>query len=138
MAVQQVWDAPITADFKKYLGLPTMVGRSKTLAFRGVWEWVAKRIQGWGKRLLSKAGQEILLKAVAQSLPTYTMSCFKLTKSICDDLTALFAKFWWGQRRQGQKIHWMKWGPMCRDKVVRGLGFRDLENFNLALLVKQG
>ena len=138
MAVQQVWDAPITADFKNYLGLPTMVGRSKTLAFRGVWERVAKHIQGWGERLLSKAGREILLKAVVQSLPTYTMSCFKLTKSICDDLTALFAKFWWGQRRQGQKIHWMKWGPMCRDKVVRGLGFRDLENFNLVLLAKQG
>ena len=45
------------------------------------------RIQGSQEKLLSKAGKAILVKAVAQSITTYAMSCFDLTKGLCDELT---------------------------------------------------
>ena len=57
-----------------------MVGREKKTIFNGLKERVAHRIQGWKERLLSKAGHEILIKSVAQSIPTYTMSYFKVPK----------------------------------------------------------
>ena len=43
--------------------------------------------------LLSRAGKEILIKVVAQSIPTYTMSVFQLLMKLCDELNSMCAKF---------------------------------------------
>ena len=95
--IQQLWGVNGTSNFEKYLGLPAMVGREKQTIFNGLKERVAHRIQGWKERLLSKAGREILIKSVAQSIPTYTMSCFKVPKGWCEDIQAMVANYWWGQ-----------------------------------------
>ena len=55
--------------------------------------------------MLSKAGKEVLIKAVAQSIPTYTMGVFQLPVKLCDELNALYAKFWRSQVGNEEKIH---------------------------------
>lgn len=52
----------------KYLGLPTLFNRSKKISFTGIKDRIWKKLQGWKEKLLSKAGKEILIKAVAQSI----------------------------------------------------------------------
>ncbi|XP_021723977.1 uncharacterized protein LOC110691367 [Chenopodium quinoa] len=121
----------------RYLGLPTVVGRSKKVITKGVKEKLWKKLQGWKGMVLSKAGREVMIKAVAQYLPTYEMSVFKFPSSFCDEIRSLVAQFWWGQKQGERKIHWLAWRKLCRPKSEGGLGFRDFKMFNWSLLGKQ-
>jgi len=82
----------------KYLGLPIHVGNSRSKTFEYSEDQVWRRIQGWKERLLSNAGKEVLIKAVAQAAPTYAMGCFDLTKEVCDQISSLICRFWWSQQ----------------------------------------
>lgn len=82
--------------------------------------------------MLSKAGKEILIKAVAQSIPTYAMSCFKLPNSFCDDVERIIRNFWWGASNSERGIPWKAWTDLCRPKCDGGMGFRDLKLFNIS------
>jgi hypothetical protein len=65
---------------------------------------------------LSKAGKEILVKAVAQEIPTYVMSCFDLTKGLCEELNSMIARWWWSQNDKDNKIHWLAWEKLTLPK----------------------
>ena len=88
--------------------------------------------------MLSKAGKEVLIKAVAQGIPTYIISCFKLLGALCEGLTSMINNFWWGQKQDEKKMAWMSWDKLCMLKACGGMGFKQLKPFNLALLAKQG
>ena len=83
---------------KKYLGLPSIIGKSKVEIFAEIKERVERKLSGWKEKMMSMGGREILIKAVAQAIPTYTMSYFQILKSLCDEMEAMMRKFWWGQR----------------------------------------
>ena len=65
-----------TQHYEKYLGLLSLIGRSKVSSFARVKGKVWSRIKGWKEKFLSQAGKEILLKSVIQAITTYTMSVF--------------------------------------------------------------
>ena len=44
------------------------------------------------------------------------------------------AAYWWGQKHSELKMHWAKWDNLCVSKRNGGLGFRELQSFNLAML----
>jgi hypothetical protein len=64
-----------------YLGLPSMVGRSKKSTFTFVKDRVWKRINSWRGRALSKAGKEVMIKSVLQSIPSYVMSVYPIPET---------------------------------------------------------
>jgi hypothetical protein len=99
----------LEAEGGKYLVLPTYIGRNRTRAFAYIKEKILKRIRGWKERFLSKAGKEILIKAVTQAIPTYAMVCFDITKTLCDDITQLICCFWWSQQENEHRAHWIGW-----------------------------
>lgn len=125
-------------NYHKYLGLLALVGRSKTQTFVGIQDRVCKRLDGWTERFLSQAGKEILIKTVVQAIPTYSMSVFRLPKTLCFHLNSLMSRFWWRSKKGTKKMAWMSWERSRNSKNSGGMGFRDLEIFNLALLTKQG
>lgn len=64
--MKQLFEAQIIQHHEKYLGLPPLVGRGKKKAFKCIKEQVGKKIAGWKGNMLSNAGREILIKAVAK------------------------------------------------------------------------
>ena len=107
--IKRKFGAQIIHKHERYLGLPTLVGKGKKKAFSRIKDQVGRRIAGWKGNLLSNAGREILIKAVAQATTTYTMSCFKLPDSLCHELNSMVCQFWWGQKEKERKMAWISW-----------------------------
>jgi hypothetical protein len=121
-----------------YLGLPSMVGRSKKSIFSFVKDRIWKRINSWRGRALSKAGKEVMIKSVLQSIPSYVMSVYLLPEATIKEIERMINSFWWGGGTNNGGIKWLAWDRMAYPKEHGGLGFRNLHLFNLAMVAKRG
>ncbi|CAN1849014.1 Uncharacterized mitochondrial protein AtMg00310 [Linum perenne] len=81
---------------------------------------------------------EVLISSVISALPVYAMACFKLPKHLTKRLSQLIAQYWWKKAIDSRGIHWLAWKKLCRPKIEGGLGFKNFQTFNQALLSKQG
>lgn len=97
-------------------------------------EWESKLMVGEAS---IKGGKEVQIKAVAQAVSTYVMSCYLLPQDTCKKLSAAVARFWWSTGNNNRGLHWVAWDKICVPEEEGGLGFRDFRDFNLALLAKQ-
>lgn len=135
--IKDIWPIHSFQAHNCYLDLPSFVGCSKMASFQYVKSCIWQQLQGWKEKFQEQAGRELLIEAVAQALPTFIVSCIKLPKLFCKDIEHMFAKFWWGQCETARCIALV--GKICvSPKCKGGLGFRDLEIFNLESLEKQG
>jgi ribonuclease HI len=120
-----------------YLGLPSATGSSKIATLEFIIDRIRNKLKGWKIQFLSQAGREILIKAVIQAIPAYAMTCFLFPKALCNKINALIRFFWWGGDEKSKKIAWKNWRVCTKSKDQGGLGFKDLNLFNKALLAKQ-
>lgn len=82
--IQARFEAQVIKQHEKYLGLPSLVGKNKRNTFKEIKEKLAKKLAEWKEKLFSKAEKEILINAVAQVIPRYSMSCFKIPDTLSD------------------------------------------------------
>lgn len=107
-------------------------GKLKTLEKR-----LAKALLEWCENQLSMAGWEVKIKAITQALPVYIISVFKVPAGLCEELTKMIRRLWWGAKKGKRKTHWVGWDIMLRPKDRGGIGFKDLRLFNQSLLARQ-
>lgn len=66
----------------KYLGFLSIIGKWKKSMFYFIKDRLWNLINNWTNKHLSKAGEEILVNFVAQSIPIYCMSVFLLPSTL--------------------------------------------------------
>ena len=120
----------------KYLGV-TIGGNPRRVVFwNPIIDKIKSRLSSWKGRMLSVAGRICLIKSVITALPQFYFSFFKAPKAVCNQIGKIQAKFLWGWGSDDRKIAWVKWSKVCCPVEAGGLGIKDIECFNDALLAK--
>ena len=120
----------------KYLGLPEHFGRKKKDLFASIVNRMKQKALGWSTRFLSTAGKLTMLQFVLSAIPSFAMSCFQLPVGLCNQIQSILIRFWWDNNNGDRKICWLAWDKLTKPKILGGLGLRDVQLFNQALLGK--
>ncbi|XP_073126118.1 uncharacterized mitochondrial protein AtMg00310-like [Henckelia pumila] len=107
---------PVVQGHNLYLGIPTVSLRSKRLQFKYLVERVVKHIQGWVTKMLLR---------------------WRIPMSFCEDIENGVSQFLVGVEMGKKKMHWKSWDYLCKPKLIGGLGFQKMDEFNRALIAQQ-
>ncbi|KAL9678847.1 hypothetical protein QQ045_016698 [Rhodiola kirilowii] len=135
--IKKALGVAVVDKHSKYLGLPTVIGLNKREVFGRIDEVMQKKLTDWKHMILSFAGKETLIKSSLQAVPIFAMQCFKVPKTFCNSMLASELRFLWSNNGNDRSIHWTNRETILKEKDLRGLGIRDFEFFNIALLMKQ-
>ncbi|KAK2651969.1 hypothetical protein Ddye_011825 [Dipteronia dyeriana] len=88
----------------------------------------------WKRRVLSKGGRLVLIKAVILSIPTYYLSVFKISVGIANRIERIQRSFLWGDGVIKRKLHAVGWSEVCKRKGKGGLGIGRILDKNKVML----
>lgn len=76
--IKRIFQLNVVLKHEKYLCLPSMVGSKKINFFNDIKLRVLNKLWSWQNKFFSSEGKEVLIKTVAQAVPAYTISVFKI------------------------------------------------------------
>jgi hypothetical protein len=120
----------------KFLGIPVGANPRRRETWKPIVENMERRLSSWSSRHLSYGGRITLINSVLSSLPLYFFSFYKAPKCIIHQLVRKQRNFLWGGGIENKKVCWISWDHICLPRIKGGLGIKNLELFNLALLSK--
>ncbi|GKC34955.1 hypothetical protein Tco_1047339 [Tanacetum coccineum] len=120
----------------KYLGVPLISSRLLNRDCKVLIESAKNRIGDWKNKSLSFAGRLQLCKSIISSMQVYWASVLSIPKGIIYDIQSLIRDFIWcnGEYKHGKAK--VAWEVICLPTREGGLGIRNLDLFNKALMTK--
>ncbi|XP_021757463.1 uncharacterized protein LOC110722503 [Chenopodium quinoa] len=120
-----------------YLGLPVEFSRSKVADFGFLIDKVVKRLSDFATVGLSSAAKLVIINSNLVASFNHILSVFKVPPSVCSRIDILLARFWWKSDSQSRGLAMRSKSLLHLPKGLGGLGIRQLESFNSALLARQ-
>jgi hypothetical protein len=120
----------------KYLGLPIGANPKSLSTWEPLLDHLRNRLLTWRNKYISLGGRIVLINAVLNAIPIFSLSFLKMPMSVWKKVVKIQRQFLWGGVRGGNKISWVKWAVVCKEKSQGGLGVRDVRLVNLSLLSK--
>ncbi|GKV02024.1 hypothetical protein SLEP1_g14511 [Rubroshorea leprosula] len=120
----------------KYLRIPVEANPKKLSTWAPVIDCLRHKLSNWKCESLSFGGRIVLLNAILSSILVYFFSTMRAPKKVSNLLALIQRRFLWGGKEGYRKIAWVSWEKVCRSRKEGGLGVKDLDRFNMALLGK--
>ncbi|OAY63223.1 putative ribonuclease H protein, partial [Ananas comosus] len=93
------------------------------------------RIEGWKAKLLSHGGRLVLVNSVLSNISLFYFAIFKAPQWVLKRIEALRRSFFWkGCSKITGGACLVGWRSICKSKKEGGLGVKDMEAMNTALL----
>lgn len=135
--ISAIFNCPLQAFPLSYLGLPLSPKKLRRADYLPLIENIDKRLAGWKCASLSRGGRLILLNSVLSSLPLYFCSVFALPSWVIKDIDKIRRGFFWKGKNKTNGFHCLaNWKQICRPRTAGGVGIRNLQVANSALLMK--
>ncbi|GFY85411.1 hypothetical protein Acr_04g0001490 [Actinidia rufa] len=120
----------------RYLGIP-IADSSLTIAqFSPLLDKIQGYISAWARANLSYAGRIELVKSVLQGIEYFWLSIFPIPAGIWAKIVKHCKSFLWSGNYNSKKKPLVAWKEITLPKVEGGLGIRNIEAWNKALLSK--
>ncbi|KAK7275607.1 hypothetical protein RIF29_16726 [Crotalaria pallida] len=121
----------------KYLGLPLSARKWSSNTCQVLVEKITKRLASWHTRNLSYQGRMQLINSVLMSLHIYWATVFIIPKSVIKQIERKCRDFLWGLNSVGRPRAAIAWDQLCLGKKYGGLGFQNIQKWNLTAVGKQ-
>ncbi|KAL6200146.1 hypothetical protein ACLB2K_029928 [Fragaria x ananassa] len=115
------------ATIGKYLGVHNIIFWKDHVNANDLLQRINKKLAGWKKGTLSRAGRLILLQANVSYMPDHIMSCFKCPAKITNEIDKKARDFFWGTDSKAATVAWSKIWQKRNDCVFKNKNFSPMQ-----------
>ncbi|XP_024013471.1 uncharacterized protein LOC112087777 [Eutrema salsugineum] len=120
----------------RYLGLPLLTKKMRTLDYAPLIGNIKGRITSWTAKALSFAGRLQLLSSVIAGITGFWMSAFRLPNGCLDEIERICSAFLWSGTDLNPRKAKLAWSAVCKPKAEGGLGLKNLREANDVCILK--
>ncbi|KAL9689317.1 hypothetical protein QQ045_009701 [Rhodiola kirilowii] len=132
MVLSPVSDLPV-----RYLGVPLTHKSISAYDCSIIIQRITGRLNCWSNRLLSRAGRRLLIISVLQAIVFYWARICILPKKVLKAINSICANFLWSGKSTRKGCHLIDWNSVCSEKKEGGLGIKNLDIMNDAMVMNQ-